>query len=62
MAEPATDDSSTFQMMHIMLGVCDLKNPLRRMDFPDGRFTRAFIRLWLSGNPNPNPYRTGTHV
>jgi len=55
MADPTIDDSSTFQMMHTMLRVRDLEKSiefytrllgmklLRRMDFPDGRFTLAFI-------------------
>ncbi|MCY4242846.1 MAG: lactoylglutathione lyase [Rhodobacter sp.] len=55
MAEPTTDDSPKFQMMHTMLRVRDLEKSiefytgllgmklLRRMDFPDGKFTLAFI-------------------
>ncbi len=55
MAEPTADDSSTFQMMHTMLRVRDLEKSiefytgllgmklLRRMDFPEGKFTLAFI-------------------
>lgn len=47
--------SSTFQMMHTMVRVRDLERSLdfytrllgmtllRRMDFPDGRFTLAFV-------------------
>lgn len=55
MTDTAAADGSTFQMMHTMLRVRDLDKSidfytgflgmelLRRMDFPDGKFTLAFL-------------------